>query len=44
MSSSNTISSSCVSFSDKDQDEFDAEEDIGEEEKKVWILILISFI
>ncbi|CAG8530119.1 7367_t:CDS:10 [Funneliformis caledonium] len=33
MSSSNTISSSWASFSDKDQDEFDAEEDIGEEEK-----------
>ncbi|CAI2190590.1 20536_t:CDS:10, partial [Funneliformis geosporum] len=33
MSSSNTISSSWASFSDKEQDEFDAEEDIGAEEK-----------
>jgi hypothetical protein len=33
-SSSNTISSSWASFSDRDQDEFDADEDI-EESKKV---------
>ncbi|RIA89532.1 hypothetical protein C1645_190659 [Glomus cerebriforme] len=35
MTSSNTISSSWASFSDRDQDEFDAEEDIEEEAKKL---------
>jgi hypothetical protein len=35
MTSSNTISSSWASLSDRDQDEFDAEEDIEEEAKKV---------